>query len=163
MYSRNEDTIKSLVAQYQQKLFTFVLYLIGQDQDRAYDICVDSFVEVIRKGPSLEQKDAFLTRLFSLAVTKSRSTKAIPGLSMPGLLDISSAEKESLRIVAEALQSLDFDEKSVLLLHYQLNFSYEEMAAMMKVSEQSARRTAIEAEMQIRKKIDEIMNRAGRN
>ncbi len=41
----NERAAKLLIEQYQQRVFALVLYLIGDDRDKAYDITASSFVE----------------------------------------------------------------------------------------------------------------------
>jgi len=160
MYNQNEDTIKSLIAQYQQKIFAFVLYLIGQDQDRAYDVCASSFTEAIQESSSLEQKEAFLLRIIGVTVEKCRNVKTIPTLNVIELLAITSAEKGPLRIVLKALQMLDFELKVPLLLRFQLNLSYGDIGTVMRTSDSNARIKTAQARAQLNKEIERILSNA---
>ena len=74
----NKEAMKLLIEQYQQRVFVLVLYLIGDDRDKVYDITASSFVEAFRAAPSLEDKSSFLIRLVRIAIEKSRNVKIIP-------------------------------------------------------------------------------------
>ncbi|MCX5701626.1 MAG: hypothetical protein NTW64_01440 [Candidatus Omnitrophica bacterium] len=158
MYNQNEDTIKSLIAQYQQRIYALVLYLVGQDQDRAYDICASSFTEAIRESSSLGQKEVFLLRLIGVTVEKCRNIKTIPTFDVIELLEISGAEKGQLLIVLKALQTLDFELKVPLFLRYQFNLSYGDIATVMLVSESDARIKTAQARAQLDKEIERILS-----
>lgn len=149
MHRQNEDIIKSLMVQYQQRIFALVLYLVGQDQDAAYDICASSFVETIQERSSMEQKEAFLLRLVSVAVGKCRNVKTIPTFDAIEFLTITSAEKEPLRIVLKAL-----------LLRFQLNLSYSEIGTVMQISDSNARTKTIQARTQMDNEIERILSNA---
>ena len=157
MYSQNEDTIKALIAQYQQKIFALALYLVGRDRDNAYGVCASSFTEAIRESSYLEQKEVFLVRLAGIVVEKCRNTKAIPIFDELEFLDLPAAEKMPLGIVLKALQALDFDSKALVLLRDQLNLLYKEISVIMRVSETDARRKTARARALLREKIEEIM------
>ncbi len=160
MDNQNEDTVKSLITQYQQRIFALVLYLVGQDQDMAYDVCASSFTEAIRESSSLGQKEFFLPRLIGVAVEKCRNVKTIPTFDIIELLAITSAEKEQLRIVLKALQMLGFEQKVPLLLRYQFNLSYGNIATVMRVSESDARIKTAQARVQLEKEIGHILSNA---
>ena len=160
MYSQNKDTIKSLITQHQQKIFALVLYLVGQDQDTAYDVCASSFAEAIQGSSSLGQKEVFLLRLIGVVVEKCRNVKTIPTLDAIEFLTITSAEKEPLRIVLKALQILDFELKVVLLLRFQLNLSYSEIGTVMQISDSNARTKTIQARTQLDNEIERIVSNA---
>ena len=160
MYSQNEDTIKSLITQHQQKIFALVLYLVGQDQDRAYDICASSFTEAIRESSHLEQEEALMIRLIGVAVENCRNIKTIPTFDVIELLAITSAEKEPLRIVLKALQKLDFELKAPLLLRFQLNLSYADIGKVMRTSDSNARIKTAQARVQLDNGIERILSNA---
>lgn len=153
MYNPNEDNLKSFIAQYQQRIFALVLYLVGQDQDRAYDICSSSFAEVLRGSTSLEQKEAFCSRLVCVAVEKCRDVKTMPTFDVIDLLTISREEKEPLRLVLKALQALDFEPKALLLLRFQLNLFYGDIGKAMRTSESQARIRTAQARIQLEEEI----------
>jgi len=160
MYSQNEDIIKSLIAHYLQRIYTFVLYLIGQDQDRAYDVCASSFTEAIQESSSLGQKEVFLPRLIGIAVEKCRNMKTIPTFDIIEFLDLSAAEKGQLLIVLKALQTLGLEQKVPLLLRYQFNLSYADIATVMLVSGSDARIKTAQARVQLEKEIGRIVSNA---
>ena len=158
MYNQNEDTIKSLITQHQQKIFALVLYLVGQDRDTAYDVCASSFTEAIQESPHVEQEEALMIRLIGIAVEKCRNIKTIPTFDVIELLEISGAEKGQLLIVLKALQTLGFELKVPLLLRYQFNLSYGNIATVMLVSESDARIKTAQACDQLEKKIGSILS-----
>jgi DNA-directed RNA polymerase specialized sigma24 family protein len=158
MYNQNEDTIKSLIAQYQQRIYALVLYLAGQDQDRAYDICATSFTEAIRESPHVEQEEVLMVRLIGIAVEKCRNIKTIPTFDVIKFLEISEAEKGQLLIVLKALQTLGFEQKVPLLLRYQFNLSYGDIATVMLASESDARIKTAQARAQLDKEIERILS-----
>jgi DNA-directed RNA polymerase specialized sigma24 family protein len=156
MYNQNEDAIKSLIVRYQQKIFALVLYLVGQDQDRAYDVCASSFAEAIRESP-VGQEEALMLRLIGIAVEKCRNIKTIPTFDVIELLTIASPEKEPLRIVLKALQMLDFELKVPLLLRFQLNISYGDIGKVMQTSDSNARTKTVQARAQLDNEIKRIL------
>jgi len=158
MYDQNEDTIRSLIVSYQQRVFAFVLYLVGQDRDAAYDVCASSFAEAIRRSHSLGQTGVFLPRLIGIAVEKCRHSKTIPTFDVFELLAIPSVEKEPLRIVLKALQALDLEFKVPLLLRFQLNLSYGDMGMVMRTSDSDARIKTVRARVQLEKEIERILS-----
>lgn len=155
---KNKGQSKALIARYQQSIFALVLYLIGGDQDAAYNICATSFAEALSRSSSLEQEEAFLTRLIDTAIKKTRATKTIPVSDELEFLDVPLAEKGPLRVVLKAFQILDFDEKALLLLRDQLNLSYRNIASSMRISESSAKQKIIQARIQFREKLEETVN-----
>lgn len=155
---KDEGQLKALIARYQQNIFAFVLYLIGGDQDTAYDICATSFAEALSKSSSSQQEEAFLARLIGIAVTKARATRRIPAPDTLELLDIPSAEKGPLRVVLKAFRALDFDEKVLILLRDQINLPYKNIALSMCVSESNAKQRTIQARIQFRGKLEETVS-----
>lgn len=160
MYSQSKDIVRSFIAQYQQKIFALALYLAGQNQDIAYDICASSFVEAIQDKSSLEQKEVLIVELIGIAVEKCRTVKTIPVLDVIQLLEISGAEKGQLLIVLKALQTLDFEQKVPLLLRYQCNLPYGDIATVLLVSKSDARIKIAQARVQLEQEIKRIVSKA---
>ena len=160
MSERDEERLKLLISRYQQKIFALVLYLIGGDQDKTYDICAASFAEAMRASPPLEHEEAFLTTLISNAIEKSRATKIIPTSNELDLLELPDAEKGPLRIVLKALRTLDFDVKVLVLLRGQLNLSYKQIATIMRSSESNTRSKVTQARAQLIKIIEDTLDYA---
>lgn len=160
MSYKEEEEIKSLIARYQRSIFALVLYLVGGDQDEAYNVCAESFAEAIRSAPPLEREEDFFSRLAGIAVAKSRLIKAIPVFSCFDILEVPEAEKGPLRIVLIALLGLDFESKAAVLLRDQLCFSYKEIAAIMQASESGIKHITIQARINLRRKVEEIISHA---
>ena len=144
----------------QQEIFALIVYLIGGDQDKAYDICVDSFARAIATGARDEPEGAFRARLAGIAVEKSRPVQAIPSFDVLDAIDISSQEKNLFRIVLEALQQLDFNAKALVLLRDQLNFSYKDIAVIMSVAQSEVKRSTEQARNLLRSEIEKVLNRS---
>ncbi|MFH1799396.1 MAG: sigma factor-like helix-turn-helix DNA-binding protein [Candidatus Omnitrophota bacterium] len=149
--------IKLTIGRYQQRVFALALYLIGRDQDKAYDVCAGSFAEAMRVSPPWENEEAFLTTLVGIAVEESRVTKTIPVSNELDLLELPDAEKGPLRIVLKALRTLDFDAKALVLLRDQLNLSYKQIATIMRSSESAAKSNVIQAHARLRKAIEDTL------
>ncbi|MBU2102290.1 MAG: hypothetical protein KKF80_02755, partial [Candidatus Omnitrophica bacterium] len=111
MPERDKEHFKLLILRYQNRVFALILYLIGGDQDKTYDICASSFADAMRVSPPLEHEEAFLTTLIGIAIEKSRAAKTIPISDELDLLELPDAEKGPLRMVLKALRALDFDAK----------------------------------------------------
>ena len=161
MFAKNEETLKSLISRYQQKILAFALYLIGGDRDKAYEVAASSFAEAIRKGYSLEKGDVFFIRVISVVFGKSRDIKTMPNLDEIDSMDSSAEEKRSLHIVQTALVKLSFETKALLLLRDQLHLPYKDISAIVGISENNARVQIEEARFSLRKEIEEILNREG--
>lgn len=157
----NEQSIKSFVTHYQQMVFALVLYLMGGDEDKAYEVATSSFSEAIKASPFLEKEETFLIKVIGIAIAKSRELKTIPTLVKAAILNIPVEEKESLHIVQEALQVLSFEAKVLVLLRDQLHLPYKEMSAILRISEKSARIQTNQARLQLREKIEEVLSRGG--
>ena len=149
---------KTLIARYQQNIYALVLYLIGADQDVAYEICAASFAETLSGSSPTENEETFFNKLIRAAVTKSRTARALPVSHELEFLDLSRTEKGPLRAILGAFQTLDFDEKAFILLRDQTNRSYKDIAVSMGISESSARQKTIQARIRFREKLEEAVN-----
>jgi len=161
MLYQEEEKLKLLVSHYKQKVFGLVLYLIGGDRDKAYEVAAFSFAEAINRSSSLEKEDVLFNAVVSIAIENSRSIKSIPTLEQIDVMDLSAEEKKSLGIIQTALQTLSFEAKALLLLRDQLHLPCKDISAIMSISENYARVQIEQARSNLRKKIEEILNREG--
>jgi len=157
----SEEAAKSLIDKYQQRIFALVLYLAGNDRDKAYEIAASSFMEAIRSRPFLKDKKSFLIRLVGVAVEKSRNIKIIPSSDDSDFAELPAEKRKLLRIIKTALQALSFNEKAILLLRDQLHLPYRDIAAILQISESNARTLIIHGRVRLRKKIEEALHGAG--
>ena len=158
MISRdNEEVVNLLIQRYQQRIFALVLYLVGNDRDKVYDIAVSSFVEAFRTTVFPGECNTFLRRISSVAVEKSRDVKIIASSDEPDFTDLPKERRNSLFMLKKALQALPFDERAVLLLRDQLRISYEDISVVFRISERDARLQTTQARAHLRKKIAEML------
>jgi len=158
MIDQDEDIMKVIISRYQRDIFSLVLYLIGGDRDKAYDITAVSFVKAIQASVFLEKKEIFFIKLVKIAVEECQKIKVIPFSDDSDFIDLSLEEQKSLRIVKDALQLLDFDMKVMLLLRDQLHLSYKEISNVLGISEHDAKIQKTHAQSLLRKKIKNVMS-----
>jgi DNA-directed RNA polymerase specialized sigma24 family protein len=152
---RDQEALKQLVSCCEQKVFALALHLIGGDRNKTYEIAASAFAEAIQKLPPSQPTGSFLTAAAAKVVEKSRTAKAMPSSDEIGLTGVADQEKGILRIVTQALRTLSFDEKALVLLRDQLHLPYKDIAAIFKTSEKNARSQTVQARDQLRKKIEE--------
>jgi len=157
----SEEAARSLIDKYQQRIFALVLYLAGNDRDKAYEMAASSFAEAICSRPFLEDKKSFLIRLAGVAVEKSRNIKIIPTFDESDFAGLPTEKRKSLQIIKTALQALSFNEKAILLLRDQLHLPYKDIAAILQICEGDARTLIIHGRVRLRKKIEEALHGAG--
>ncbi|MBU1853126.1 MAG: hypothetical protein KJ957_03670 [Candidatus Omnitrophica bacterium] len=157
----DEKILKIRIERYQQRIFSLALYLIGGNQDNAYDITASSFVEVIRKMHSLEKEDIFFTAVSAVVVRKSRDVKVMPSFSESDFAELPFARRKALFLVRRALQSLPFDTRAILLLRDQLHLLHKDIAVILHASEDNARSQTTQARILLRDKIKEVLSSGG--
>ena len=158
MHYQDEESLKSLISPYQQRIFALVLYLTGENRDKAYDIAVSSFVEAIQTTP-LFKNDGFLARVAGIAIKKSRDIKVMPSYDESDFINLPPEQRESLRIMKIALHLLPFDLKVLLLLRDQLHLAYKYISSILRISEKNTKIRTTQARIQLRKKIEEVLRR----
>jgi len=154
----DEKVLKFRIERHQQKIFALVLYLIGGDKNKAYDIAVASFVEAIRLTPNFDLEETFLTKLANAAIIKSQGVKVIPTFDESDFKDLPTGKQKSLSLVGRALHLLPFETKSLLLLRDQLHLPYKCIADIFKISESDARAQMSQVQLQFRDKIAEVLS-----
>lgn len=157
----DNGALKNRIERHQQKIFALVLYLIGGDQDKAYDIATSSFAAVIR-GTSINMEErTFLVQLVSMAIKKSKDVKTVPSFDDGSFADFPFAKRRALFLVRRALQLLSFQARVLLLLRDQLHFLYKDIADVLHISESEVRAATIRAQEQFREKVEEVLNNSG--
>jgi DNA-directed RNA polymerase specialized sigma24 family protein len=160
MYNQNEEGIKSLIARHQQRIYALALYLIGQDEDMAYDICASSFAEAIQESFSAKQGTDFMLRLIGVTVERCRGVRTVPTFDIGEFLEAGETEKAQLLMLLKVLQTLDFELKASLLLRFQLNLSYNDIGMVMRTSANEARTRTARARAQLDREIEHMLGNA---
>lgn len=160
MLQQDESSIKLLINRYEKKIFAFVISLAGGNKDKAYDIAVSSFAEAIPLISPLDTRGVSLAKIAEAAFKKCRQLAVVPSLDTSFVLDLPPEQKESLRIVNTALQTLPFETKALLLLRDQLSLPYRNISKIIHTSENATRVMITKAKVALREKIEESLGRA---
>ncbi|MCM8787612.1 MAG: hypothetical protein NC935_06115 [Candidatus Omnitrophica bacterium] len=155
--NHNDDKIvEKFILDYHKKVYSLIVYLIKGDQNKAYDICVDSFVEAFNLR-SLPNEKVFFIKLLKIAIQKSRNIKTIPSKEvLNSIAEIREYEKNILFTIFEALLKLDFEDRALLLLRYQLNLTNEEISKILDLSLSQIRYNLVSAYEKLNKAIKSI-------
>lgn len=157
MTHTNDASIELLIKRYQQKIFALVVYLIGGNKDKSYEITASCFAEVIQTTSLLKADDVFVVNLAAAAVKNCRDIQTIPSFDETDFLELPQVKRKTLQIANEALQALPFDIKALLLLRDQLHLSYKQIAAVFRIPEKDAKVQTTQAKIQLRTKMEEVL------
>jgi len=153
----NEEIIKLYVKRYLKKVYALTCYLLGNNKNKAYEVTAASFVEGLTSTSYAEHEEGFLVKLFQTAVEESRQAKAMPSEEKPHFVNIPPEKTKILFILTETLQALSFEEKILLLLRDQAHLSYQNIAAILRISQSDVRSQITQARVNIRKKIERAL------
>ncbi|MCM8831489.1 MAG: hypothetical protein NC918_04795 [Candidatus Omnitrophica bacterium] len=153
-----DERIEKTILKYQKKIYSLILYLVGGDKNKAYDICVDTFVDVFNLYPLADER-VFFVKLVKTAIQKSNNIKAVPSKEILNLIaDVKEQEKIVLSTIFEALLKLDFENRALLLLRYQLNLTIEEISKIFSLSASQILCNLITACEKLNKTIKQIVS-----
>jgi DNA-directed RNA polymerase specialized sigma24 family protein len=153
----NEEIMKLFISRYRQKIFALVLYLIGNDSNKAYEITATCFAHAFRNAPYFDNENAFLIKLMQTVIENTRDAKIMPTLEEPKFIDIPPAKRKMLLMLRDGLQALPFEEKVLLLLRDQLHLSYKNISSILGVSQGQVLTQINKARMNVRKKVEEAL------
>jgi DNA-directed RNA polymerase specialized sigma24 family protein len=159
MALQNEAKIDFLINRYQRSIFSLILNLIGGDKNAAYDIAVASFVQA-SQNCSLDATDAFFCKLAAAALEKCRAAEVVPVADATDFRELPVEKRKILQITRNALYSLPFETKALLLLRDQLRLPYRVISTILKVPEKNVRVAMNSARADLRKQIEEILTHA---
>jgi len=155
----NAYILNSLINRYQKKIFALVLYLTGNNPDKAYEITVTSFVEALSGGTHLRDESVFLAGLAKNAVEKCRDVKVILSSEDPYYLNIPPAKVQSYKILREALQALPFDQKVMLLMRDQIHLPFKTISSVLERLQKDMAPTVTMAQIKNQKSADDARNK----
>ena len=161
-FGGDESALKALVERYQRIIFGLAFYLTGCSRDEAFVLTVSVFTEVIRSFRSLRssQEDGFfLQELVRTLIGQCLTVSSTAVFDLSDFTALPASKKELLRIVKEALFSLSFESKCLLLLRDQWNLSYDAIAGILGLPAKEARTKIFQARILIRDQMKEILGR----
>lgn len=154
----DEEVSKFIVQRYLQKIFGFVFYRVGCNQDLAYEVTAACFTETLRLKPSPGVHKSLLLALVRCAIKNTHETKALiaqENLELPG---VSPERKATLQLVGQALLALSEASKLTLLLRDQMGLRYSEMAYALEASEHQVKEQVVQARLQLREKVEKLLD-----
>lgn len=140
----NQAAFSELYERFNERLFYFFYRMLGGDRELANDFLQDLFLKIIHKPELFKPEYKFSSWVFSVAHNMCKNEyrkrdvrKIIQNEENPDLLSsdysmISTTEKEDLITeVFAQLETLEENQRSVLILKYKENFSLKEIAEIL--------------------------------
>ena len=157
-YRRGDElALRKLIQRYERLVFSLVLYLASCDRDRAFSVTAFCFVRAMRSLDSVRREGDFLEKLLRLALEECRSIPRAPKFDLSDFENRPPHKKEALRVMKQALASLSFDHKKLILLRDQFHLAYQDIASVSGLSEKETKIQTIHARVQLQDKVKEIM------
>jgi RNA polymerase sigma-70 factor (ECF subfamily) len=139
-----------------RKCYSFVY-----DQAKAEDFTHDIFLKLIVKIGTFKETSKFSTWLYSITynycMDQIRVTKKNQEVAMDGTFDIEEQENDDDlhqmqgRQLNKALETIPSDEKALLLMKYQDDFSIKEIADTLKITESAVKMRLLRSKEKLRK------------
>jgi len=172
-----------LVRRYQDRVFNTCWRICGHLED-ARDLCQETFLKTLQNFGSFREESGFYTWVFRVAVNLSlshrRSAARHRTVSLGGgveegqaenLLTLtrdriqrsadSPGEEETQTYVLRALQTLDDDQRAVVVLRDIEGFDYQEIGAILEISTGTVKSRLHRARMNLRESMRPVLQRRG--
>ena len=128
----DEESVRQLIGKYQGIIFSLILNLSGSSRNAAYECAATVFEESLTVFLK-HDKPFLLIDLIQRTVRTAEQLKANPIFEESDLVGLAPEKRQSERLMKEAVLSLNFKERTLLLLRDQVNLSYEEMSLIEKM------------------------------
>ncbi len=159
----DRDAFARLVGCYWDRLYRW-MYQLTRDRHKAEDLTQETFLKVLAALGSFRTGTNFRAWLFRIGHNnfvnlKRAERKNVQTLSDdppsrdPGTPDGSAADRESLRLVARAVEDLSAEFRSALLLRVDDQLSFRDVAAVLNITEETARWRVFKARQKLMKAI----------
>ena len=156
----NQDqALADTVKRYLRSVFALVLYLAKCSEGAAYQLTLAGFLDAVRQTPEAGE-GLFVKALLQTVIQQCRKAAPTPFPADPEFLRLLEVKKITLPLVRQALFSLDFNPRALLLLRDQLNISYEDIGVILGLTPKTAKSEASAARTQLREKMGEVLSRA---
>ena len=144
IYSEEKEAYREVVERYQDKLLRYVGSLVG-NKDKAEDVVQEAFIKAYINLRSFNTKRKFSSWIYRIA--HNEAINYIKKYSKETRLDDKQAEKlvgksnieeelerkEAIKILGKCLNKLPVKYKSVLVLYYLEDYSYEEISDILRI------------------------------
>lgn len=169
----SREAFAELVKRYQSRVINVVYHMVG-DRDDAEDVAQECFAKAFHRIDSFDFRSGFYTWLYRISVNtatdflkKMRRRRAVPLDSIPvtqiqgGELgqapDRSAVRKELSGRVMEILALLPEKYRTVLILRELEEQSYEDIAAILRISVGTVESRLHRARARLREKLDRYL------
>jgi RNA polymerase sigma-70 factor (ECF subfamily) len=159
----DQRAFEMLVRKYEKPIYNLALRML-KDRDNAMDVTQTTFVKAYEKLGSYDDKHGFFSWIYRIAINESinlskRSkrqdeyesgvTAALPATQEEGRqADALSDEIE------QAIEKLSLDYRMVIVLKHFQDFSYEEMAEVLRIPEKTVKSRLFSARQQLKEILD---------
>ena len=159
----DRDAFARLVEHYWDRLYRW-MYQLTRDRHKAEDLTQETFLKVLAALASFRTGTNFRAWLFRIGHNnfvnlKRAERKNVQALSDDapsrdaGTPEGSAADRESLRLVARAVEDLAPEFRSALLLRVDEQLSFRDVAAVLNITEETARWRVFKARQKLMKAI----------
>ena len=161
----NRDAFGELVTKYQVRLYNTMIQVVGSTED-AYDVTQDAFMQAYLRLDTFRRSSKFYTWLYRIAFNVAigmrrryrthRMTESLQQEMHERLVDRENRpdenliSKENIKTVRDAVDRLDDEFRSVIVLRELEEFSYEEIAEILDIPIGTVRSRLHRARMMIR-------------
>ena len=168
----NARSFGELVRKYQDRLFNTMFQIVGS-REEAEDVVQDSFVQAFIKLNSFQGARAFYTWLYRIAfnVSVSRRRRKRPDVSIDAIREVTGNDpisvadsptarlerEESVEQVQRALDRLNEEHRSILILREMEGFCYEEISNVLNMPIGTVRSRLHRARIQLREELKETL------
>lgn len=177
---RISAAMQEIVERYQQKLYRFLLRLLGSHED-AEEAVLDVFLRVWQQADRFEGRAAFTTWLYRIAAnvacdllrqrqSQNRAASRVPLADWPNASCVNPEEaalnslerEERSRRLQQALQTLRGEDRLLLVLYYAEEMSYEEIREITKFAYPVLKMRLMRARKRLRVVMDTLADEANR-
>ena len=143
----DKKAMKALVDRYKKRAYFLALGIVG-NKDEAFDISQEAFIRVFKSAPKFERGRDFFPWFYSIVVNlckdclarrKNRESREMNLDDAAYLLvadsnpEDSVIKEEQARDVQQALMELDFEDREIIMLKHFKEYSYDEIAILLKI------------------------------
>lgn len=158
----DSDAFGELITRYQRPVFNTVLHMVGNTED-AREVCQQAFMKAFEHLASYDRDRKFFSWIYRVAVNESINwIKARrPHEELDESFEHPRAnpakefeELEEWRHLHEAILELEPNYRAVVILRHFVHFSYDEIAAILKLPEKTVKSRLFTARQQLREALE---------
>ena len=158
----DSDAFGELITRYQRPVFNTVLHMVGNTED-AREVCQQAFMKAFEHLDTYDRDRKFFSWIYRVAVNESINwIKARrPHEELDESLEHPRAnparefeELEQWRHLHEAILDLEPNYRAVVILRHFVHFSYDEIAAILKLPEKTVKSRLFTARQQLREALE---------